>query len=149
MSLENKIIDAMKIAMKAKNQDDLRALRAVKAAITLAKTDKDFSGKMTEEIEIGLLQKLLKQRKDSLSIFKEQNREDLAIKESSEIKVIQSFLPAQLSNEEIEATLKELISKTGASSMKDMGKVMGMARKTFAGKADNSLVSSIIKKILS
>jgi len=139
MSLENKIIDAMKIAMKAKNQDDLRALRAVKAAITLAKTDKDFSGKMTEEIEIGLLQKLLKQRKDSLKIFKEQNREDLAVKESSEIITIQSFLPKQLSNEEIENVLKELILKTGASSMKDMGKVMGLARKTFAGKADNSL----------
>ncbi len=148
MSLEKDVMTAMKVAMKEKNQDSLRALRAIKSALILVKTEKDFSGEITEEKEISLLQKLMKQRKDSLKIFSEQNREDLAKKEAAEIKVIQTFLPQQLSPEEIETTLKDIISKTEASSMKDMGKVMGMAAKTFAGKADNSLVSKIVKSLL-
>lgn len=149
MNLEKRIMDAMKIAMKEKNQDDLRALRAIKAAILIAKTEKGASGDLNDEKEISILQKLLKQRKDSLKIFIEQNRKDLADKESSEIKVIQTFLPEQLSETEIESTLKDIISKTNANSMKDMGKVMAMAAKTFSGKADNSLVSKIVKSLLS
>jgi len=149
MNLEKRIMDAMKIAMKEKNQDDLRALRAIKAAILIAKTEKGTSGDLNDEKEISILQKLLKQRKDSLKIFIEQNRKDLADKESSEIKVIQTFLPEQLSETEIESTLKDIISKTNANSMKDMGKVMAMAAKTFSGKADNSLVSKIVKSLLS
>jgi len=148
MSLEKKVMDAMKIAMKEKNQDDLRALRAIKSAILLAKTEKGATGELKADKEISLLQKMLKQRKDSLKIYTEQNRTDLAEKEAAEIKVIQTFLPEQLSNEEIEASLKEIIAKTGATSMKDMGKVMGMASKTFAGKADNSLVSKIVRSLL-
>ena len=149
MNLEKRIMDAMKIAMKEKNQDDLRALRAIKAAILIAKTEKGSSGDLNDEKEISILQKLLKQRKDSLKIFTEQNRKDLVDKESSEIKVIQTFLPEQLSETEIESTLKDIISKTNANSMKDMGKVMAMAAKTFSGKADNSLVSKIVKSLLS
>ena len=149
MNLEKRIMDAMKIAMKEKNQDDLRALRAIKAAILIAKTEKGTSGDLNDEKEISILQKLLKQRKDSLKIFTEQNRKDLVDKESSEIKVIQTFLPEQLSETEIESTLKDIISKTNANSMKDMGKVMAMAAKTFSGKADNSLVSKIVKSLLS
>jgi uncharacterized protein YqeY len=137
------------VAMKEKNQDDLRALRAIKSAIMLAKTEKGFAGEMTEEIEIALLQKLMKQRNDSLKIFVEQDRTDLASKEEAEMKVIQTFLPAQLSETEVETILKDIIKKTGASSMKDMGKVMGMAAKAFSGKADNSLVSKIVKSLLS
>lgn len=149
MSLETNIISAMKVAMKEKNQNDLRALRAIKSAIMLVKTEKDFSGKMTEEKEIALLQKMMKQRNDSLKIYVEQGRRDLAEKEEAEIKVIQTFLPAQLSESEVENILKDIIAKTGASSMKDMGKVMGMAAKAFSGKADNSLVSKIVKSLLS
>jgi uncharacterized protein YqeY len=149
MSLESNIMSAMKVAMKEKNQDDLRALRAIKSAIMLAKTEKGFAGEMTEEIEIALLQKLMKQRNDSLKIFVEQDRTDLASKEEAEMKVIQTFLPAQLSETEVETILKDIIQKTGASSMKDMGKVMGMAAKAFSGKADNSLVSKIVKSLLS
>ncbi|MFT4644460.1 MAG: hypothetical protein ACI8ZX_000863 [Planctomycetota bacterium] len=149
MSLESNIMSAMKVAMKEKNQDDLRALRAIKSAIMLAKTEKGFAGEMTEEIEIALLQKLMKQRNDSLKIFVEQDRTDLASKEEAEMKVIQTFLPAQLSETEVETILKDIIKKTGASSMKDMGKVMGMAAKAFSGKADNSLVSKIVKSLLS
>lgn len=149
MSLETSTVSAMKIAMKEKNQDDLRALRAIKAAVMLAKTEKGFSGEMTEEIEITLLQKLMKQRKDSLKIFLEQDRNDLADKEEKEMKVIQTFLPSQLSESEIETVLNDIIQKTAASSMKDMGKVMGMAANIFAGKADNSLVSKIVKSLLS
>ena len=149
MSLETSTVSAMKIAMKEKNQDDLRALRAIKAAVMLAKTEKGFSGEMTEEIEITLFQKLMKQRKDSLKIFLEQDRNDLADKEEKEMKVIQTFLPSQLSESEIETVLNDIIQKTAASSMKDMGKVMGMAANIFAGKADNSLVSKIVKSLLS
>jgi len=149
MNLEKKVMEAMKIAMKAKNQDDLRALRAIKSAILLAKTEKGARGELTEEKEIALLQKLLKQRNDSFKIFKEQKRKDLAEKEATEIVVIKKFLPAQLSEEQIENVLKEIVFKLGASSMKDMGKVMGMASKTFSGKADNSIVSKIVKSLLS
>ncbi|MGB0886090.1 MAG: GatB/YqeY domain-containing protein [Chitinophagales bacterium] len=145
MTLEEKVITAMKLAMKTKQAADLRGLRAIKSAIMLVKTEKDFNGTLSEEKEIALLQKMIKQRKESLKIYQEQNREELAQKELEEIEVIDQFLPAQLSEEEISAKIDEIIAQTGASSMKDMGKVMGMTSKIFAGTADNSLVSKIVR----
>lgn len=149
MTLEEKVMTGMKLAMKTKNLSDLRGLRAIKAAILIAKTEKDASGKLDEAKEIALLQKMIKQRQESLKIFEEQGREELAVKEREEIEVIDQFLPAQLSDDEISDILKEIVQKTGASSIKDMGKVMGIAQKTFAGRADNGKVSQMIKKILS
>lgn len=149
MSLEKRVMEAMKIAMKEKQQAQLTGLRAIKSAILLAKTEKGFSGELTEAKEIAILQKMVKQRKESLKIYEEQNRADLAEKEQVEIEVVEQFLPEQMSEDEIKSTLQNIIAQTGASSMKDMGRVMGMATKTFAGKADNSLVSSIVKALLS
>lgn len=149
MSLEKRVMEAMKIAMKEKKQAQLTGLRAIKSAILLAKTEKGFSGELTEAKEIAILQKMVKQRKESLKIYEEQNRADLAEKEQVEIEVVEQFLPEQMSEDEIKNTLQNIIAQTGASSMKDMGKVMGMATKTFAGKADNSLVSTIVKALLS
>lgn len=149
MSLEKRVMEAMKIAMKEKQQAQLTGLRAIKSAILLAKTEKGFSGELTEAKEIAILQKMVKQRKESLKIYEEQNRADLAEKEQVEIEVVEQFLPEQMSEDEIKNTLQNIIAQTGASSMKDMGKVMGMATKTFAGKADNSLVSTIVKALLS
>ncbi len=148
MSLETKINTDLKEAMKAKDQVRLRGIRAVKSAILLLKTD--GSGKeIDEKAEIKMLQKLIKQRKDSLEIYEKQGREDLAVKEREEIEVISEYLPEQLSNEELEAKLKEIISETGASSMKDMGKIMGIANQKFAGKADGKTISGIVKNLLS
>ena len=148
MSLETKINTDLKEAMKAKDQVRLRGIRAVKSAILLLKTD--GSGKeIDEKAEIKMLQKLIKQRKDSLEIYEKQGREDLAVKEREEIEVISKYLPEQLSNEELEAKLKEIISETGASSMKDMGKIMGIANQKFAGKADGKTISGIVKNLLS
>ena len=144
MSLEQKINNDLKEAMKAKDQVRLRGIRAVKSAIMLLKTD--GSGKEIDEAtEIKLLQKLIKQRKDSLEIFEKQNREDLAIKEREEIEVIEKYLPEQMSIEELESALKEIINQTGATSMKDMGKIMGMASQKFAGKADGKTISGLVK----
>ena len=148
MTLEQKINSDLKEAMKAKDQVRLRGIRAVKSAIMLLKTD--GSGKTIDEsVEIKLLQKLIKQRKDSLEIYEKQNREDLAVKEREEISVIGKYLPEQMSIEELETALKEIISQTGASSMKDMGKIMGMASQKFAGKADGKTISGLVKKLLS
>ncbi len=148
MTLEQKINSDLKEAMKAKDQVRLRGIRAVKSAIMLLKTD--GSGKpIDESAEIKLLQKLIKQRKDSLEIYEKQNREDLAVKEREEIEVIEKYLPEQMSLEELETALKEIISQTGASSMKDMGKIMGMASQKFAGKADGKTISGLVKKLLS
>jgi len=148
MSLEQKINNDLKEAMKAKDQVRLRGIRAVKSAIMLLKTD--GSGKEIDEAtEIKLLQKLIKQRKDSLEIFEKQNREDLAVKEREEIEVIEKYLPEQMSAEELESALKEIINQTGATSMKDMGKIMGMASQKFAGKADGKTISGLVKKLLS
>lgn len=147
MSLEQKINTDLKEAMKAKDQVRLRGIRAIKSAIMLLKTD--GSGKEIDEtVEIKLLQKLIKQRKDSLEIFEKQNREDLAVKEREEISVIEKYLPEQLSAEELESKIKEIIEKVGASSMKDMGKVMGMASQQFAGKADGKTISGIVRSLL-
>jgi len=148
MSLEQKINSDLKEAMKAKDQVRLRGIRAVKSAIMLLKTD-GSGNEIDDTIEIKLLQRLIKQRKDSLEIFEKQNREDLAVKEREEIEVIEKYLPEQMSTEELEANIKEIITQVGASSMKDMGKVMGMASQKFAGKADGKTISGIIRKLLS
>lgn len=139
----------MKEAMLAKNEAALRGLRAIKSAILLAKTSEGGGKDLTEEQEIAMLQKLIKQRKDSLAIFEQQQRPDLAQKEKDEIAVIEKFLPQQLSADELKALIQKIIADTGASGIKDMGKVMGMATKQLAGKADNKAVSEVVKGLLS
>lgn len=148
MNLEQKIMADLKTAMLAKDEAALRSLRAVKAAILLAKTSEGASGELKEEDEIKLLQKLVKQRKDSLEIFQQQNRTDLAKKEQEEIEIIEKFLPKQLSAEELKAIVSKIISDVGASSPADMGKVMGVATKQLAGKADGKTISSLVKELL-
>ena len=148
MGLEQKIMTEMKTAMLAKDEAALRSLRAVKAAILLAKTSEGAGGELKEEDEIKLLQKLVKQRKDSLEIFQQQNRADLAKKEEEEIAVIEKFLPKQMSPEEVKEELVKIIAATGASSPADMGKVMGVATKQLAGKADGKTISSLVKGLL-
>ncbi|MGB1217684.1 MAG: GatB/YqeY domain-containing protein [Saprospiraceae bacterium] len=148
MKLEQKVMASLKEAMKAKDDAGKRALRAIKSAIVLAKTD--GSGKELDAAgEIKLVQKLIKQRQDSLSIFNEQGREDLAVKEREEIAVIEKFLPKQMDSAELETFIKDIIAKTGASSMRDMGKVMGMASAQLAGRADGKTVSTMVKQLLS
>lgn len=149
MSLEQKIMAEMKPAMLAKDEKALRGLRAIKAAIILAKTAEGAGGVIKEEDEIKLLQKLVKQRKDSLDIFRQQGREDLAQKEQDEIEVIEKFLPKQLSADELKIAIQQIITETGASSPTDMGKVMGAATKALAGKADGKTISAIVKELLS
>jgi len=148
MTLNDKITSALKEAMKAKDQDALRALRAIKSAILLEKTKEGAGDDLDEATEIKLLQKMTKQRKDSIVIYDEQGRSDLSEKEIQELKVIETFLPEQLSEEELTTALKEIIQETGASSMKDMGKIMGMANQKFAGKADGKAISTAVKKLL-
>lgn len=147
MSLEKKLVTDLKNAMKAKDKIALRGIRAIKSAILLAKTDGSGS-EITEEVEIKMLQKLIKQRKDSLEIFEKQGREDLAVVEREEIGIIEKYLPAQMSQEDLEAFLTKVIADTGATSMRDMGKVMGMASKQLAGKADGKTISLTVKKLL-
>ena len=144
MNLEQKIMAELKAAMLAKDEAALRSLRAVKAAILLAKTSEGAGGELKEEDETKLLQKLVKQRKDSLEIFEQQNRTDLAQKEKEEIAVIEKFLPKQLSQEEIRDALTRIIATTGASSPADMGKVMGVATRELAGKADGKTISALV-----
>lgn len=147
MTLEEKIMQDLKTAMKAKDEAALRGIRAVKAAILLAKTD--GSGKpIDEEREIQILQKLVKQRKESLEIYEKQNREDLAKVERDEIAIIEKYLPQQLSESELENVLTEIINKVGATSAKDLGKVMGLASKELAGKADGKMISLVAKRLL-
>ncbi len=147
MSLETRIMTDLKEAMKAKDKAAMRGIRAIKSAILLAKTD-GSGNEITEEQEIKMLQKLVKQRRDSLQIYMDQGREDLAAVEKEEIEVIERYLPEQLSEEELEARLKAIIEKLGASSMKDMGKVMGMASKDLAGSADGKAISAKVKQLL-
>lgn len=149
MSLTEKVQAEMKQAMLSKDQAKLRGLRAVKSAILLAQTEKSGAKELSEEKELEIVQKLLKQRKDSLAIYEEQGRDDLAQKEKEEIEVIEKFLPEQLSEEEVKDIVQNIIDETGASSMKDMGKVMGMATKRLAGKADNKTVADLVKSMLS
>ena len=139
----------MKDAMKAKNEAALRGLRAIKAAIIIAKTSEGAGGELKAEDETKLLQKLVKQRRDSLEIFNKQNRDDLAQKELEEINIIEKFLPAQLSEDELKKGLEEIIKQVGATSSADMGKVMGAATKHFAGKADGKAISAAVKELLS
>lgn len=147
MTLEEKIMQDLKTAMKAKDEAALRGIRAVKAAILLVKTD--GSGKpIDEEREIQILQKLVKQRKESLEIYEKQNREDLAKVERDEIAIIEKYLPQQLSESELENVLTEIINKVGATSAKDLGKVMGLASKELAGKADGKMISQVAKRLL-
>ena len=148
MSLEQKIMGELKTAMLAKDEKALRSLRAIKAAILLAKTSEGASGELKEDDEIKLLQKLVKQRKDSLDIFQQQNRTDLAKKEQEEIEVIGKFLPKQLSDEELKAEISAIITELGASSPADMGKVMGASTKKLAGKADGKTISALVKELL-
>lgn len=148
MSLQADVMTAMKAAMKAKDTVALQALRAIKSAILLAQTEAG-SKELSEEDEIKMLQKLVKQRKDSAAIYTEQGRADLAEPELAEAAVIEQFLPEQLSEEEVEKVVVAIIAKTGAESMKDMGKVMGMASKELAGKADGKTISAVVKKLLS
>ena len=140
---------ALKTAMLAKNEGALRGLRAIKAAIILAKTSEGAGGVLKEEDETRLLQKLIKQRKDSLEIYQQQQRADLAQKEQEEIVVIEEFLPRQLSAEELKAALSKIIAETGASSPADMGKVMGAATRQLAGQADGKSISAAVKELLS
>ena len=148
MSLEQKIMADLKTAMLAKSEKDLRGLRAIKAAILLAKTSEGAGGELKEDDEIKLLQKLVKQRKDSLEIYQQQNRTDLAQKEQEEIEVIEKFLPKQLSAEELQIEIKKIIAETGAASTADMGKVMGVATKKLSGKADGKTISAVVKELL-
>lgn len=148
MALENQVMDQLKQAMRDKNEVALRTLRAIKAAILVEKTATGAKDELTEADELKLLQKLAKQRKDSLEIFRTQNREDLAVKEEEEIAVIEKFLPQQLSEEELHAKIKEIIAATGASSPADMGKVMGVASKQLAGQTEGKLISEAVKKLL-
>jgi len=149
MSLEQKIMGDLKTAMLAKDEKALRSLRAIKAAILLAKTSEGAGGELKEEDEIKLLQKLVKQRKDSLEIFQQQNRTDLAQKEQEEIEIIEKFLPKQLSADELKSEVAAIIIEVGASSPADMGKVMGAATKKLAGKADGKTISALVKELLS
>lgn len=148
MSLEKQIMDAMKDAMKTKNEAALRGLRAIKAEIIKAKTEPGAGGEIDEATEQKFLQKMMKQRRDSLEIFEKQGREDLAVKEREEMAVIEQFLPKQMTEDEIKTAVKEIIAQTGASSGADMGKVMGVASKQLAGKADGKTISGIVKELL-
>ncbi len=149
MSLSTDIMTALKEAMKSKNTVALTALRAVKSAILLAQTESGAKQELTEEQELKILQKQVKQRKDSAAIFLEQGREDLAAPELAEAEVISQFLPEAMSEDEISKVVEEVIAKTGAEGMKDMGKVMGMVSGQLAGKADGKTISNIVKAKLS
>ncbi len=149
MSLLNNLTEELKIAMRAKDVLKLEALRAIKSAILLVQTSSGAGADLSEDEEIKLLQKLVKQRKDSAAIFKEQNREDLAAPEEAQAAVIAQFLPEQMSEAEVEKVIEGVIALSGADGMKDMGKVMGMASKQLAGKADGKTISNIVKAKLS
>jgi uncharacterized protein len=148
MSLEQKIMAELKTAMLAKDEKTVRSLRAIKAAIILAKTAEGAGGEISEDAENKLLQKLVKQRKDSLDIYRQQNRADLAQKEEEEIEVIEKFLPKQLGQDELKAILQKIITEVGAASPADMGKVMGVATKQLAGQADGKAISTAVKELL-
>ncbi len=148
MSLQEKINQAMKDAMRAKDKARLEAIRAIKSELLLAKTS-GADAEITEDTELKILQKLVKQRKESAEIYKQQNRNDLAEAELAQAKVVEEFLPAQLSDDELEAALKEIIDSVGASSIKDMGKVMGKANSLLKGKANGKRIAEFVKKALS
>ncbi|MEO5648077.1 MAG: GatB/YqeY domain-containing protein [Chitinophagaceae bacterium] len=148
MSLEEKIMTDLKAAMIAKDKNALDSLRSIKSAIILAKTAEGAGGEIKEEDEIKLLQKLVKQRKDSLEIYEKQNRPELAAKEKEELAIIEKFLPAQMSEEEIRAEVSKIITSSGASSVADMGKTIGLVNKQLAGKAEGKVIAAIVKELL-
>ena len=148
MSLEEKVMSLMKEAMKSKDEVLLRGVRAFKAEIIKAKTDPGANGVISEDTEMKLLQKLVKSRRDSLTIYEQQNRPDLAQKESEEIAVIEKFLPAQMSEEEVTVAVKAIIAQVGAAGPQDLGKVMGVATKQLAGQADGKVISAVAKSLL-
>jgi uncharacterized protein YqeY len=148
MSIQKQVMDQMKVAMKAKDTLALQALRAVKSAFLLAKTATGSQEEITAEQEVKIIQKQVKQRKDSAAIFIEQGREDLAAPELAEVAILEQFLPEALSEEDIEKVVLETIAKVGAAGMKDMGKVMGMVSKQLAGQADGKTISTFVKKNL-
>ncbi len=149
MSLIQKIDADIKKAMLAKEKDKLEALRAVKNAILVQRTEKGASEELDEQTELKILQKLVKQRKESAEIYHEKGRTEMAEQEMQQAEVIQQYLPEQMSEDQIKEKIKQIVDQTGASSMKDMGKVMGVASKQLAGKADNKIISQIVKEILS
>lgn len=149
MALQETIDQEIKAAMLAKDNAKLRGLRAIKSALLVAKSEKGAGGTITEEAEIKVLQRLVKQRRESADIYKQQNREDLYQIEAEEIEVIESFLPKQMDRQEVEQVISQLIKDTGASSVKDMGKVMGAANQQLAGQADGKTIAEIVKKLLS
>jgi uncharacterized protein YqeY len=148
MTLEEKIMAEMKEAMKAKNEAQLRGLRGIKAEIIKAKTEPGAGGEINAEKEISMLQKMVKQRKDALSIYQTQNREDLAKKEQEEIDIIERFLPAQLNEADLKKELQQIISEAGATSPSDMGKIMGLASKKLSGRADGKAIAAAVKELL-
>ena len=148
MSLESKIMEELKVAMKAKDEAALRTLRSIKAAIIIEKTAEGAADVISEATEVKMLQKLAKQRRDSLEIFSKQNREDLAAKEREDLAIIEKFLPKQMTQEELHAELKAIIASVGATSPADMGKVMGVASKQLAGKIDGKSISDGVKQLL-
>lgn len=150
MELEKLINNDLKQAMLARDKEKLEALRAIKAALLLEKTGKDVTSlEIPDEVEVQLLAKLIKQRKAAVEIYTAQNRQDLADVELFQISIIEKYLPQQISEDELRAVIKEVIASVGASSIKDMGKVMAVASKTLAGKAENKMISNIIKELLS
>ena len=149
MSLKQKIDSDIKSAMLAKNKEKLEALRSIKSMILLAETEKGVSAEITSEAENKLLMKAAKQRKESAEIFQKENRDDLAKRELFQLEIISRYLPKQLSNEEIESLLKNIIQQVGAKGPQDMGKVMGTATKQLAGQADGKVISELTKKLLS
>ena len=147
MSLQTQVMTKLKEAMKAKDKVALESLRAIKSALLLAQTSGDAK-ELSQEDEIKLVQKLVKQRKDSAALYKEQGRDDLADPELAQVAILEQFLPEQMSEEELKSVITTIIEKVGASSMKDMGKVMGMASKQLAGKADGKAISNVVKALL-
>jgi uncharacterized protein YqeY len=148
MSLFDQVNEDIKAAMKNKEEGRLRALRGIKSALLLARTEKGATAELSPEKEMQLLQKLVKQRKESLEIYTQQNRQDLADAEAEEIAVIETYLPKQLEANELREILKEIIARVGATGPQDMGKVMGTATRELAGKADGKLISSLVKEML-
>jgi uncharacterized protein YqeY len=148
MSLKQRIDEEIKTAMKAQDKESLPALRAIKSLILLAETETGNKLELTEEKELQLLMKAAKQRKDSADIFKQQNREDLAQTELVQLAIIERFLPKMMSEDELMAAIKDIIARSGATSAKEMGKVMGLASKELAGKADNKSISAMVKVLL-
>lgn len=149
MALQEQIDQEIKAAMLAKDSSRLRGLRAIKAALLLARTEKGGTESLSQDVETKVLQKLVKQRKESAEIYKQQNRDDLYLIEMEELDVIESFLPKQLDRAEIIPYVKKIILQTGANSAKDMGKVIGLASRELAGKADGRTISEVVKELLS